>query len=411
MLQFLFLLVLAVAAGIATALVAGRFWRADAERAAAELRARLEAERARELETLLDRVKGSFAILSQEALERSTDGFLKLAGQTLGTKVKEGERELEGKKQLIDQSLKGMTAELDKVRAALREFESERGRQYGSLTSQLKSAGEVTARLEQTTGQLTAALGSTKQRGQWGERMAEDVLRLAGFKEGIQYTAQKGIEGGSARPDFTFFLPGDLVVNMDVKFPLDNYLKYVSAQGEADRERHKAQFLRDVQNRIKEVTGREYIDPEARTVDYVLVFIPNEQVYAFIWENAREIIDKGLEKKVIICSPVTLLAILGVIRRAVENFNLERTTADILALLGAFSKQWGKFVEAMDKMGRKLGEAGEEFERLASTRRAGLERPLKKIEELRQNRGIEIAEVPEGEADEGAGGENALTGS
>ena len=409
MFQSLLLLAAAVAAGI----VASYFWKAKADRAADELRARLEAEKARELEALLDRLKGSFAILSQEALERSTDGFLKLAGQTLGTKVKEGEKELEGKKQLIDQSLKTMTAELDKVRAALREFENERGRQYGSLTSQLKSAGEVTARLEQTTGQLTAALASTKQRGQWGERMAEDVLRLAGFKEGIQYAAQKGIEGAAARPDFTFFLPGDLVVNMDVKFPLDNYLKYVSAQSDGDRERHKAQFLRDVQNRIKEVTGREYINPESHTVDYVLVFIPNEQVYAFIWENAREIIDRGLEKKVLICSPVTLLAILGVIRRAVENFNLERTTADILSLLGAFYKQWNKFTEGMEKMGKKIGEAEEEYQRLVSTRRTGLERPLRKIDELRQKGGIEIAELPEGDADEGAdgGGEDVLKAS
>lgn len=407
--HYLLLLALAVAAGAVTALLAGRLWKKAAERAAEDLRTRLDAGRARELETLLERVKGAFAILSQEALDRSTDGFLKLAGQTLGTKVKEGEKELEGKKQLIEQSLKAMTAELDRIRASFREFENERGRQYGTLTSQLRSAGEVTVRLEQTTGRLTAALGSSKQRGQWGERMAEDVLRLAGFKEGIQYSAQKGIEGGSARPDFTFFLPNDLAVNMDVKFPLDNYLRYASAEGDADRERYKAQFLRDVQNRIKEVTGREYIDPDARTVDYVLVFIPNEQVYAFIWEHAREIIDKGIEQKVIICSPVSLLAILGVIRRAVENFNLERTTADILSLLGAFSKQWEKFVEAMEKMGKKLEEAEDEFQRLVSTRRTGLERPLRKIDELRRNRGIEIAAPPE--ADDGAGGENALTGS
>ena len=88
-----------------------------------------------------------------------------------------------------------------------------------------------------------------------------------------------------AGPDYTFPLPQGRKVNMDVKFPLDNYVRYLEAERDADRETLKAQFLRDVKARIKEVTTRDYINPEENTLDYVLVFIPNEQVYAFINEN------------------------------------------------------------------------------------------------------------------------------
>ncbi|MDA8408296.1 MAG: DNA recombination protein RmuC [Deltaproteobacteria bacterium] len=67
-----------------------------------------------------------------------------------------------------------------------------------------------------------------------------------------------------------------------MKFPLNNYLKYLEDEANSDKENHKKQFLKDVKNRIKEVTGGNYISPDQGTVDYVIVFIPNEQVFSFI---------------------------------------------------------------------------------------------------------------------------------
>ena len=205
---------------------------------------------------------------------------------------------------------------------------------YDSLAT---NTAEQTGKLQETTGQLKAALASTKARGQWGERMAEDVLRLAGFIEGVNYRKQKTLETVGTRPDYTFLLPQDLTVNMDVKFPLDNYMRYLDADGETDKERHKNQFIKDVRRRIKEVTTREYINPAENTVDYVIVFIPNEQVYAFINENDSSVLDEALKHKVILCSPITLYAVLAVIRQAVDNFNLEKTAAQIMSLLGTFN--------------------------------------------------------------------------
>ena len=184
---------------------------------------------------------------------------------------------------------------------------------------------------------------------------------------------------------------------MDVKFPFDNYLRYLEADGENDREKYKGQFLRDVRGRIKEVTTRDYINPEEDTVDYVIVFIPNEQVYAFINESDSSLLDDALRNRVILCSPITLYAILAVIRQAVENFNLEKTTDQILSLLGSFSKQWTLFLKSLEKTGKRIDDAQREFAVLNSTRRNQLERPLKRIEDLRQQKGI----LPEGYFNEG----------
>ena len=113
---------------------------------------------------------------------------------------------------------------------------------------------------------------------------------------------------------------------------------------------------------MKEVTSRDY-EAAANTVDCVLLFIPNESVYAFIQEQDRTILDDALRNKVVFCSPLTLFAVLAVIRQAVDNFRLSQTTHEILELLQAFDKQWSKFVDQMDKVGRSLKTAGQRVRR------------------------------------------------
>lgn len=338
-------------------------------------------------------MKDSFKAMSSEALSKSTNDFLRLAGEFLAKQGEVHQKELEKKKELIDQTHGQMQDRLKEVRDLVSGFKEDRKQQFGEVSAQLKSTAEQTARLQETTSRIQSALGSSRVRGQWGERMAEDILRLAGFIEGINYRKQKVLESG--RPDYTFLLPQNLIVNMDVKFPFDNYLRYLEAKEDPEKERHKEQFLRDVKARIKEVTTRDYINPAQNTIDYVILFIPNEQVYAFINESDRSILDEALKNRVILCSPLTLYAILAVIRQAVDNFNLERTAGRILSLLGMFNKQWNMFIGSMDKMGKRINDAREEFDILVSTRRNQLERPLKQIEELRIEKGINIEMLPD----------------
>ncbi|MCK4850438.1 MAG: DNA recombination protein RmuC, partial [Phycisphaerae bacterium] len=220
----------------------------------------------------------------------------------------------------------------------------------------------------------------------------------------INYVKQKTISSVGTRPDFTFNLPHGLKVNMDVKFPLDNYMRYLETESATDRERFKNAFLSDVKNQSNELAGREYINPEQKTLDYVLMFIPNEQVYAFIQEQDSSIMDQALAKRVIFCSPLTLFAILAVIRQAVDNFALEQTSNEMLTLLGQFYKQWELFKDSLEKMGSRIAGAQEEFERLSTTRTRQLEKPLEKLEQLRSERELP-AETDSSEPKELAGRE------
>jgi DNA recombination protein RmuC len=101
---------------------------------------------------------------------------------------------------------------------------------------------------------------------------------------------------------------------------------------------------------------------------------------------------------VILCSPFTLFAVLGVVRQAVDNFLLERTTDEILAAMSGFTRQWERFSEQVDLVGKRLASAQSAYDDLSGTRRRQLQRQLDEIEQIRTERGVEPA--PESGGDE-----------
>ena len=280
---------------------------------------------------------------------------------------------------------------LEKMDALVRDLERDRHAKFGELTAQLRMAGQQTAALNDTATRLREALAGSKSRGQWGERMAEDVLRAAGLVEHVNYRKQTATGDGGI-PDFTFLLPGDQVCHMDVKFPLDNYVRAIEAEGDLDRQRHLKQFRRDVRQRVTELAQRQYEAGES-SLDVVLLFIPNEQVYAAIFEHDPALLEGALARKVVLCSPCTLFAVLAVIRQAAETFRLQQRSREIVALLGGFAKQWGAFTEQMDRVGRRLDALQKDYDAMAGVRRRQLERQLDRVEDVRRRDRIPAVEV------------------
>jgi DNA recombination protein RmuC len=342
-----------------------------------------------------DDLTARFSQVSLDVLGKAQATFLELADTRFRSLSQGSAAELEQKKGLIDQQLSAMKTELGKVSTLVSELEKDRTLKFGELTTQLKTVGEQTTLLTTTTGALREALSSSRVRGQWGERMAEDILRLIGFVEGVNYQKQKSVEsvdGSRARPDFTFSLPGDQILNMDVKFPLDNYLKWIAADTQQEKDRACGEFLKDVRNRLGEVVTREYINPEQKTLDCVLMFIPNEQIYHFIHEQDMSLMDEALKRRVVLCAPMTLFAILVVIRQASDNFAIERTSNQIVSQMGAFKNQWDQFVGKMDLLGKRIAATQTEYDLLIGRRRRALERPLNRIENIRNERGLPLAD-------------------
>ena len=393
------------------------------------------------LEGMSDEMKKSFSSLSSEALKSNQESFLNLANDKLGTQTQQHTTELEGKKELIDQQLENMSetlktvpteleksqknvgetieksaksldesnkahltqiqersntqtkehiAKLDekellinrrltdmdeklgKVQTLISEFEKARESKLGALDDQLKN-------LTQTTSSLQKALADNQARGRWGERIAEQILEYLGLREGFSYKLQQPTPSGE-RPDFTFLLPNQLSLNMDCKFPIDNYLKYVDADNDNERTEYSKNFLRNVEKHVTDVSKRDYIN--SNTVDCVLIFIPNEQIYRFINEQGSTVIDTALRNKVILCSPMTLYIVLAVIRQAAESFALEQRSREIFAVIADIRQEWAKYTDHMDGMEKNFATLEKKFRELTGTRTHQLDRKFDKIDAM-----------------------------
>jgi DNA recombination protein RmuC len=325
------------------------------------------------------RTRGTAA---QPELHAAIDAVVELANDKLGATVESSRHELDHRTQVFDRNVADVRRELGRLDELVGQLKTESGQQHSSLVESLRQVSRANQELTDHTQALREALASPKQRGQWGERMADDVLAAAGLVEGVNFRRQRAIEGGTI-PDFRFLLPRDLELRMDVKFPVDNYLRVLEAERDDDVATHTKAFVRDVRNRVRELAGRGYVDPRD-TVDCMLLFIPNEAVYAFLHEADPGIIDLALGEKVVLCSPATLFAVLAVVRQSVEQFRLERTSDEILRCLGSVNDEWGKFTESLDKLGKQLATVTRTFEEeVDGTRRRVFEKKLGEIDRLR----------------------------
>ena len=330
-------------------------------------------------------------------LKQVSEQLLTLAEQRLQLAAQAGAADLSTKKELIDQQVKAVKEELEKVTNLVRGLETDRQAKFSEITTQIKALGEQTVGLTTATSTLREALANPHTRGQWGERMADDILRLAGFTEGVNYLRQATIEGTGSRPDYVFLLPKGLRLNMDVKFPWQNYFKAMEAASDAERQACERDFLRDVRNKVKEITSREYIDPEGGTTDCVILFIPNDSIYAYIHQTDSTILDDALRNRVVCCSPLTLFAVLQIVRQAVDNFALQKSSNEILSHLGRFKVEWQKFTKSLKTLGDRLTSVQRAYEEVAGPRKRQLERPLARIEALRQQQRLEVAPMLENE--------------
>jgi DNA recombination protein RmuC len=323
----------------------------------------------------------------QQDLSHAIETLVAVAGERLDARTQQGSADLEGKKAAIDVELQRMGTTLGQVTELVQRLDADRARQLGQVNEQLSGVTRVHAELASTTGALREALTSSQARGQWGERMAEDVLTAAGFKLGVNYETQRTLRNG-ARPDVTFLLPGELCVHMDVKFPLANYLAMLEADADVDADAARRRFLRDVRARVKELATRGYIDRAEGTLDCVLLFFPNEQIYGYVHEQDPGLLDEALRQGVVLCSPSTLFAVLAVVRQSCDTVALQRTSDEILGLLAGFTDQWGRYTDEVDKLGKQLDTVTRTYDQVNGVRRRQLEKQLDQVEEVRERRDV-----------------------
>ena len=357
--------------------------RADAGRGVAATRqvlGELDRGRAEETEALLDQVKSAFAELTREGEKRSADELARSV-QTAFTV----ERTLQGHRAQAERAefearIQNVLGQVERLGELIRRIERERAESFSSLGGRVEQAFARAEKLAETTASLRDALVHARVRGQWGERMAEDLLRAMGLSENLHWVRQRALADGT-RPDITFLLSDGRVLHMDVKFPFENWTKLVEASDEEGRSRARSAFVRDVRGRIQEVAKRDWAQPEAGALPLALLFVPNEQVFAGMITAEPQLVDEAIHKRICLVGPASLFAVLALIRHAAEERQISRAMSDVLAALHGMSEGWRQHLQRLDRLGRRLEEALRDWHDLRGARVPQLERLLRQIGE------------------------------
>lgn len=287
-----------------------------------------------------------------------------------------------GVKNMLDNNQKAISQVVDNLEKQLRENRREIGDlkgQNSAIREQLANTAKITEGLQVSTEGLKNLLANNRLRGEWGEQVAEDLLLAAGFVERINYVKQKS--SGQGRPDFTILLPDGSKLNVDAKFPFDDLMAYQEAKTESDKKRALSSFRIAVKNKVKEISTKDYINPEKQTLDFVVMFIPNEMIFSFIYEMLPDINEYCNERRVVLAGPFGFTAVLRLVLQAYKNFRYEKDLQQILGLISKFQVEYNKFGESLDRLGRQLDTTQRTFVEIEGTRSRQLTRVVDLIGE------------------------------
>lgn len=271
---------------------------------AAERRA--HEERRAELQNVHNQIENELKLKMAELLDSSSAKFLDRAKEVLTAQHEKGET---GIKTTV-QPLKDALSQFQKQVA---EMEVQRKRDEGELTQQIKQISESHLRLNDTTNSLVNALRSApKTRGRWGEQQLRTLLELAGMAEYVDFETEKhfATEGGALRPDVILKMPGERTLVVDAKTSLSAYLEAMEAETEEQREAKLVEHAKQIRTHVDQLGRKEYWKAlPVGSVDFVVMFVPGEPMYAAAMARDPSLFEDAWDKKVIVCSPTTLLGL------------------------------------------------------------------------------------------------------
>jgi DNA recombination protein RmuC len=285
---------------------------------------------------------------------------------------------------------------LGRMESEIGRLERERRQAQGELAQMVRALGEGVGTLRRETGNLVSALKRPSTRGSWGEIQLRNVVEMAGMVSHCDFIEQSTIQtgDGALRPDMLVKLPGEKLVVVDSKVPLDAYLSSLEAEHEDERDAHAARHARQTREHIIKLASKGYQNQFDSTPEFVVMFVPSDGIYQAALAQDPGLIEYSVSQQVLMATPTTLIGLLWAVHYGWRQEMIAESAREIAADARELHQRLARFVTPFAKAGRQLSSAVSAYNEAVGSFDSRVVPQVRKIEEAGAASEREIATPP-----------------
>jgi DNA recombination protein RmuC len=313
----------------------------------------------------------TFKALSLDALNQNNATFIQLADRTMQAALAEMKGDFEKRQGAVEALVRPLEESLKRYETQIQAIEGSRQAAYGDISRHIGELVKMQERLTDQTRTLASALKEPQARGRWGEITLRRVVELSGMSSHCDFVEQPSTdtETGRKRPDLIIKLPGNRQVVIDAKVPLRSYLEAYESTDPDIQAVCLARHSKSVRDHMYGLSTREYWRQFSPTPDFVVLFLPGEAFFSSALEKDTTLIEDGIDRKVLIATPVTLIALLRSVamswqqHSAAENARkIWETGVELFDRLKTFMRHFDRVRDGLVKAGESYNAALGSFE-------------------------------------------------